>query len=267
MTIENLPACLAVTLKYEGGYSDNRNDRGNWTGGHVGVGTLKGTKYGIAAHVYPALDIKNLTLDDAKSIYERDYWKKVRGDSLPCGVDLATFDAGVMSGPRRGVRWLQGAVGAKQDGIVGNETIAKALAANGKVTIQRICAKRRGFVQSLLSSAHFGKGWSRRVAEVEAKAVTMWLTRGTGQLTEEDRAEIKQHGIAAKKKAVVRGKSAKCAAGLGAGVGIRDTILDHGPGWIVIGGVALLMIGAVVLVIKARHHKERVVAYAAAATC
>lgn len=262
---ENRPACLAVTVKYEGGYSNNPNDRGNWTGGHVGIGTLKGTKYGIAAHAYPTLDIKNLTLEDAKSIYEKDYWNKMHGDHLPYGVDLATFDASVMSGPRRGVRWLQGAVKAKQDGIVGNETIAKALAANGKATIQRICANRRGFVQSLLTRAHFGKGWSRRIAEVEAQAVTMWLTRGTGQLTEEDRAEIKQDGIAAQSRAVAQDRSATCAVGVAVGVGVGDTILNRGPDWVVIGGVALLLIGAVGLWINASHNKERDVAYAAVA--
>lgn len=76
MEVENLSACLAVALKYEDGYSNNRNDPGNWTGGQVGVGALKRTKRGIAAHVYPALKIKNLTLEDATSIYERDIGRK-----------------------------------------------------------------------------------------------------------------------------------------------------------------------------------------------
>lgn len=132
MAIGNLLSCLTFTLKYEGGYSNDPNDRGNWTGQNVGVGILKGTKYGIAAHAYPHLDIKNLTFDDAKSIYETDCWKPIRGDSLPYGVDLATFDAGVMSGPRRAVRWLQAAVGAKQDGLAGSETLGKTLAADGR---------------------------------------------------------------------------------------------------------------------------------------
>lgn len=78
MEVENLSACLAVALKHEGGYSNTRNDPGNWTGGQVGIGALKGTKYGIAAHVYPALKIKNLTLEDAKSTYERDIGESAR---------------------------------------------------------------------------------------------------------------------------------------------------------------------------------------------
>ncbi|RWB93547.1 MAG: secretion activator protein [Mesorhizobium sp.] len=181
MAIGNLPYCLIVTLKYEGGYSNDPNDRGNWTGQNVGVGTLKGTKYGIAAHAYPRLDIKNLSFDEAKSIYERDYWKPILGESLPYGVDLATFDAGVMSGPQRGVRWLQAAVGAKQDGLAGSETLAKTLAADGNETIRAICASRRSFVQSLSSKKYFGRGWSRRIAEVEAKSIAVWLMRGAGR--------------------------------------------------------------------------------------
>ncbi|WP_409563980.1 glycosyl hydrolase 108 family protein [Rhizobium leguminosarum] len=77
--VGNLPSCLIITLKFEGGYSNDPNDRGNWTGQNVGVGILKGTKNGIAAHAYPRLDIKNLTLDETKSIYERD-WKPILGD-------------------------------------------------------------------------------------------------------------------------------------------------------------------------------------------
>ena len=49
-------------IGHEGGYSTDRRDPGNWTGGKVGVGVLKGTKYGIAANTYPNLDIKNLVV-------------------------------------------------------------------------------------------------------------------------------------------------------------------------------------------------------------
>ncbi|OWK21443.1 hypothetical protein AJ88_23620 [Mesorhizobium amorphae CCBAU 01583] len=105
----------------------------------------------------------------------------MRGDCLPYGVDLATFDAGVMSGPRRGARWLQAAVGAKQDGLVGSETLAKTLAADGKETIRAICARRRSFVQSLSSKKYFGRGWLQRIADVEVEAIAILLMRGAGR--------------------------------------------------------------------------------------
>jgi len=52
-----------VLIGHEGGYSDDRNDPGNWTGGKVGVGELLGTKYGVAANSYPMEDIQGLTLE------------------------------------------------------------------------------------------------------------------------------------------------------------------------------------------------------------
>ncbi|QXE85953.1 hypothetical protein KP003_16560 [Geomonas nitrogeniifigens] len=65
---------LQHTFGHEGGYQCSRADSGNWTGGKVGAGILKGTKYGIAAASYPREDIRNLTLDRAGFIYSRDFW-------------------------------------------------------------------------------------------------------------------------------------------------------------------------------------------------
>ena len=72
--------------KIEGGYTDDRDDSGNWTGGEVGRGMLLGTKYGIAAPTlvdyYSKLglgtpsqqDMMDLTYDTALDIYKKDYW-------------------------------------------------------------------------------------------------------------------------------------------------------------------------------------------------
>ena len=59
-------------LGHEGGFQADPRDRGNWTGGEVGKGELKGTKYGVAAMTYPELDIESLTKADAKIIFRRD---------------------------------------------------------------------------------------------------------------------------------------------------------------------------------------------------
>ena len=47
---------------------------------------------------YPDLDIKNLTLEDAKAIYKRDYWDRMQADELPSGLDLVVFDTAINSG-------------------------------------------------------------------------------------------------------------------------------------------------------------------------
>ena len=58
-------------IGHEGNFTNDKDDRGNWTTGIIGKGQLKGTKYGISAMTYPQLDIKNLTLDQAKQIYKK----------------------------------------------------------------------------------------------------------------------------------------------------------------------------------------------------
>lgn len=40
---------LERVIEHEGGYTDNPKDPGNWTGGEVGKGELKGSKYGLSA--------------------------------------------------------------------------------------------------------------------------------------------------------------------------------------------------------------------------
>ena len=53
-------------IGHEGGFTNDSRDAGNWTGGKVGVGKLVGTKFGLSAATYPTLDIKNITIVEAK---------------------------------------------------------------------------------------------------------------------------------------------------------------------------------------------------------
>lgn len=166
-------ACHAVTRKHEGGYSNNRADPGNWTGGKVGKGELKGTNAGIAAASYPNLDIKNLTPAQIEQIYERQYWTVVRGDDLPAGVDLSTYDYGVNSGNSRAIKTLQKVAGAVQDGKVGRATLAAVRAKPATLILHGINDSRLSFLQGLTIWNTFGKGWGARVGDVRARALLM----------------------------------------------------------------------------------------------
>ncbi len=65
---------VAVVLRHEGGFQRDPGDRGNWTGGAVGLGELRGTKFGISAASYPGEDIEGLTEERAREIYYKDFW-------------------------------------------------------------------------------------------------------------------------------------------------------------------------------------------------
>lgn len=161
MTFEE---AFTILYGHEGGYTNNRDDPGNWTGGKVGVGQLKGTKYGIAANTYPHLDIKNLTLDRAQEIYRADYWNPIKADFLPAGVRFDVFDAAVNSGVKRASVWLQEAVKAVPDGVIGPKTLAMANQMDGNLLSKRFNGVRLQFMSDLSTWTTFGKGWARRIA-------------------------------------------------------------------------------------------------------
>lgn len=90
---------LATIFGHEGGYQCLKNDSGNWTGGKVGKGELKGTKFGIAAASYPKVDIQSLTLDQAAKYYERDYWNPLQlGKIKSQWLATMIFDSAVNCG-------------------------------------------------------------------------------------------------------------------------------------------------------------------------
>jgi lysozyme family protein len=76
------------------------------------------------------------------------------------------FDAAVNSGPSRAAKWLQSAVGAVPDGIIGPATLKAVQGHLVADSIQVYQAKRLEFLKNLATWDTFGKGWGRRVAEV-----------------------------------------------------------------------------------------------------
>jgi lysozyme family protein len=155
--------CLAFTLAEEGGFSNNAADPGNWTGGIVGAGALKGTKFGISAAAYPLRDISALTEADAEAIYRQDYWNVVLGDSLPYPVALAVFDAAVNAGPRRAICFLQLAAGVAADGVLGPATRDAVSAAEPLALAKEALVRRLEFTARLPTWPQFGLGWARRI--------------------------------------------------------------------------------------------------------
>jgi len=157
---------VEFTLAAERGYSADPTDKGNWTGGAVGQGELKGTNFGISAASYPSLDIKALTREDAIAIYHRDYWNAVHGDALPFAIALVMFDTTVNGGAP--VRWLQLSIpGVTVDGQLGPATIAAAHRAPDPVGVAlRILRRRLLFNAGLPSWKLYGAGWTQRAFDL-----------------------------------------------------------------------------------------------------
>lgn len=151
-------------FSHEGLFQNKRSDRGNWTSGKVGVGELKGTKYGISAMTYPHLDIKNLTKEQAKEIYRQDWWVKLGMDHFRPAVSYQMFDAAINHGMHNATRMIQRAVGAKADGIIGPNTMAKVRKTDLDDLLFLFLAERMEFMTDVRTWNDYGRGWSRRIA-------------------------------------------------------------------------------------------------------
>lgn len=154
------PEWLDRVFGFEGGFSADPADPGNWTGGKSGSGELKGTKWGIAANTYPHLNIKALTREQAADIYARDYAKPFLDLHPALGFQL--FDFSVNAGVDKAVRTLQIVLGVTVDGKLGPMTRA-AIKDPVNVAIQ-LLAERLEFYTDIQGWSRFGRGWAKRVA-------------------------------------------------------------------------------------------------------
>lgn len=165
----NFPACLEVILHHEGGWSSHPCD----PGGSTNKGITLTTFVNFLGRSSTEEELRNISNAQIYAIYNRNYWDRVAGDRLPIGFDLCVFDMAVNGGPGRAVRMVQEIVGSAADGIMGPRTLAAIAEQDTLSLIRQYSEERRRFYKSLKTFPTFGRGWLRRVDEVEAKANEM----------------------------------------------------------------------------------------------
>jgi lysozyme family protein len=158
-----------LVLQNEGGYVDNPKD----PGGATNLGCTKAIWEQYVGHSVTKDDIKALTPEDVEPLYRTKYWDAISGDDLPVGVDYAVFDFAINSGPSRAAKALQAVLSVNADGRIGPATLSALETANPRDVVTSVCEARLAFLQSLPTYDNFGKGWSRRVSEVERTAFNL----------------------------------------------------------------------------------------------
>lgn len=169
--IGNFETCLKEVLKHEGGYVDHPSDPGGAT--NLGV-TKRVWEEWVKCNVTKG-EIKSLTPEMVKPLYRKRFWDACKCDDLPSGLDYVVFDIAVNSGSGRAAKFLQSAVGATPDGVVGNGTLTcvKRTTLSTLELINIICDRRELFYKSIPNFSTFGKGWLRRGADVREEALDM----------------------------------------------------------------------------------------------
>jgi lysozyme family protein len=158
-----------MLLEHEGGYVNNVHDKGGMTN----LGVTKRVYDKWIGRESTEQEMRDLTPDDVAPIYKKNYWNRVKGDQLPSGLDWACFDWAVNSGSGRPAKAVQRAVGATQDGAIGNQTLGLIAEKDPKFIIDYVYTVRQAFYESLDDYKHFGRGWSRRNTETLHQAMKM----------------------------------------------------------------------------------------------
>jgi lysozyme family protein len=161
MSASNREASIKKTLTYEGGYTDGKTGASQYDPGGAtnwGITIFDARKY-WKYDATPA-DVRSMPLSVAVEIYRKKYWAVMGCDDRATGPDFVDFDYGVNSGTGR-VTKLRAVLDPKQLTPV--------------AYVKAACAARSSFLHSLRTWSVFGKGWGRRVADVEATGVRMAL--------------------------------------------------------------------------------------------
>lgn len=270
MTAATYDAAMARVYVDEGGYTNDPKDPGGAT--NFGITIADARKY-WKADATPA-DVRAMPKAVAAEIYRKHYAAPIRYDDLPAGFDYTALDAGINSGLGRVVPWSAKALGKPAKSIA--DVVALSNAAPDKVKlIQAFWNVRLGFLKSLKTWSHFGKGWGRRVANGEAAAVKMWLTFGAALAPAAVTAKMQAESTKAKASSKTAAGSATVtgSAGAGGATGSSDpTQLGVDPHSLGTGGkvalailAALLIAAAIYFIHKYIIHKNRADAYAAQA--
>ena len=126
------------------------------------------------------------------------------------------------AGAERAAEYLQRTVGARVDGQVGVHTLAAVRAADPRDVVARLCAARLRFLRRIRDRQtkrrlwdHFGRGWQRRLDEVETLARQLAGeaagARGKGSVTD---VRLPASGLAAALLGALRRALARLATTL-----------------------------------------------------
>ena len=152
--MSNFDRAVEHVIQEEGGYVNDPHDAGSET------------KYGISKRAFPEIDIKELTVGDAKRLYLEHYWNLLPMDSIPDPLAFCLLDTAVNMGIGRASKLLQAACRVTQDGIIGAHTIEAAQ----NVSVNSFMNERRAFYHTLDQFPLYGKGWLARCDRVEKAA-------------------------------------------------------------------------------------------------
>lgn len=155
----NFDNAFELVIGVEQGYVNDPHDPGGET------------KYGISKRCYPKLNIKLLTLEQAKRMMYDDYWMHCACDKLG-NAALVVFDCAVNQGQPTAISLLQQAVHVHPDGDLGAVTLTALARIDPNELAARIAALRMVHYGDTPNWDRNKNGWSLRLMHMLVAAVT-----------------------------------------------------------------------------------------------
>ena len=154
-------------LKWEGGFSNHPLDKGGATNKGVTIGTFR-QFFGKDATVE---QLKNMTDSQWDTIFKAGYWDKFKADEIISqAVANICVDWAWASGAVTAIKRVQRILCVKDDGIVGEKTLAAINAIAPKNLFDTIKFFRLQFVESIIkhnpSQKVFRNGWRNRINSI-----------------------------------------------------------------------------------------------------
>jgi lysozyme family protein len=162
ITEEQKKLMIDTIIGYEGGFNDLKGDKGGKT------------KYGISQKAYPNEDIKNLSVDRARYLYNRDYLAPFL--DLSPAICFICFDTAVNSGTIRPVKLLQiscNRLGSnlKVDGTRGSGTNAEIAKYDPEILAAKYFLAHGDFYHAIIdhdpTQQKWHDGWMNRIEKVK----------------------------------------------------------------------------------------------------
>jgi lysozyme family protein len=240
-------------LASEGGYVNHPADPGGPTNFGITIADYRRYVKSDAT----AADVRTMKVEEAKAIYREKYWRAMRCDDLPAGVDYCVVDYAVNSGTGRVPKVLQRVLGISVTGRMDDATVAASGDREARALIQSICDERLRFLQGLKTWAVFGKGWSKRVGEVRSAALALAdRPAGRAPLRETPATPAPGKGVVPVNDTARR--STVVGALASGGIAAQQSAVN-GPDWVLIAVIvfAALAIAGGALVFWRWHQKRR----------
>ena len=175
----NFDAAMAFVQRWEGGWVDDPHDPGGVTKWGITIRTLLAKMLDLNNDgVIDRRDIRDMTPEQARDIYKRDYWIAAACPRLPPPLALIVFDCAVNQGVGRASRILQKSVRARADGIIGPMTLAavdRVWERDPKRLLGEYCARRAVHYSSLSLVIRYGLGWFHRLFDAHGAALVLRL--------------------------------------------------------------------------------------------